>query len=97
MRVHGGTPALRGCLFDLQERIIALRLQNEITLIRRVQTDDKIGLVIVHLAVMEIWDGEAETGILHKRTHGSMRVDVICRGLFPLPCVRNYVITPVES
>lgn len=89
LRVDGGAPPLRGRLFHLCQRVVSLGFQDEIPLPGGLESEDEVRLVIVHLAIVQVGDGEAEPGVLHEGAHRRMRVNEICRLLFPLARVRH--------
>ena len=83
---------MRGGFFDLLERIVSLGFNNEIPLGVGVQPDDEVRLIIMHLAVVEIGNGESQPRILHEGPHGFMGINIIGRRLFPFFGIRHEVI-----
>ena len=61
MRIDGGGPALRGLFLDFGQRIVALRLKDQVPAFLALEPDDEVLLEIVRLTVVEIGDREAET------------------------------------
>ena len=92
MRVYRSAPAVRRSLLDVGEGIVAFCLQDKEAFAIGIELDDEVGLVIMNLAIVEVGNGEAETGIFDEGAHSFMSINVIRGCLFPLACVRDDVI-----
>src|SRR5207249_906645 len=88
--IDGSHPALGRSPFDLFQWIITLHFENQMTLGVGFQTDEEVGEIVVHLAVMKIRDGEAQTLILSESGHVRMLVDKVRGLLFPFLRVEHY-------
>lgn len=92
VRIDCGDPPLGCVFFHFGQWIVSFRFQNEMRFRRGVQLDNEVGNVIVHLAVVKVWNGETQPGVLHKSGCCRVVVDVVGGRLLPLPCVRDDVV-----
>ena len=58
-------PSLRSCNLDLGSLVISLGLEDELHAVD--ETNDEVGDVVVHLAVVQIRDGETQALVLDER------------------------------
>ena len=65
--VDGCDPSNGGSSLDVCERIEPLGLENQVFFRFALQPNHKVGHVVVRLAVVHVWNREAQTGVLRER------------------------------
>ena len=60
---------MRGLRFHVFQRVVAFGLQNQESLAAASRPDDKIGQILVVLAVVQIGDRKSKSSVLDKRVY----------------------------